>query len=254
LRTTASLGPTATQWGQFRPSFSRLTIGSPILLDVTRERSRSVGSEAVPFDDRKARHFIANVPEGFWTAYMDVGEVAGAIPRFVGWWLWNSGGSVAHYWRVLTYKGEVPKEFRGGGPGPLTAADARDRLRREGVWIDGPAALLQKQRFTLEDYVRVQSGGGVRQVKRAPAPAARPAQRVGRAGEVRLGATIRARDVATGDVKTWTLIPDGRDRRENELPIGTPVGKALLGHTVGEVVVVELPKGSRSLAIEEVIS
>jgi len=88
-------------------------------------------------DRRQAVGFIAAVPAGFWTAYSDVAAACGShSPRSIGFWLRGSGGTIPNYWRVLTVKGEVPETFVGGGSGPLDAESARDRLRREGVWVD----------------------------------------------------------------------------------------------------------------------
>jgi alkylated DNA nucleotide flippase Atl1 len=88
-------------------------------------------------DRRQAVRFTAAVPAGFWTAYSDVAAACGSdSPRSVGFWLRRSGGTIPNYWRVLTVKGEVPETFVGGGSGPLDAESARDRLRRDGVWVD----------------------------------------------------------------------------------------------------------------------
>lgn len=224
-------------------------------LGIARLVHTSVGFlAAISMDKRRAIQFIASVPDGFWTAYKDVAEVAGSSPIAVGQWLLRSGGSVPNYWRVLNVDGEVPDAFLGGGAGPLDAVSARDMLRREGVWIDADGVARQEQRFTVEDWARLQTGGGVREVRlptrRAVSPqSARPA----RPGELRIGGTVQVGE-ESGEVKTWKIVdPDSGARAEGELSARSPVGRALLGHIEGEVVVVETKNGPRRLKIEQVL-
>jgi transcription elongation GreA/GreB family factor/alkylated DNA nucleotide flippase Atl1 len=216
----------------------------------------SVGSlAAMSMDKHRAIQFIAAVPEGFWTAYKDVANVAGSTPMAVGQWLLHSGGSIPSYWRVLNVDGEVPDTFLGGGSGPLDAISARDLLRREGVWIDADGVARQEQRFTVEDWSRLQTGGGVRQVRlpARPARAASSQPKPPRPGELRIGGTVRVRE-GSGEVNTWKIVyPDSGARGEGELSARSPIGKAILGHVAGEMVVVETRNGPRRLTIEQVV-
>lgn len=129
-------------------------------------------------DERAAIRFINSIPEGFWTAYSDVAAVCGSnSPRSIGVWLRRSGGRINNYWRVLNVDGEVPDEFVGGGSGPVTPENARDKLRREGVWIDGGGRARQRQRFTPVDYAAFLRDGTIRDVEKA-----RPSAVVAKAG------------------------------------------------------------------------
>lgn len=208
-------------------------------------------------DRRQAIRFIAAVPAGFWTAYSDVAAACGSdSPRSVGLWLRGSGDTIPNYWRVLTVKGEVPETFVGGGSGPLDAESARDRLRREGVWVDADGIARQEQRFTIEDWIRLQTGGGLREIRlpnRQTRPAPRQPAKPSRPGELRVGGTVRARDEQSGQTVTWKIVSDAPDRGKGELSARSPVGSALLGHIAREVVVVQTRNGSRTFTIEEIV-
>jgi alkylated DNA nucleotide flippase Atl1 len=121
----------------------------------------------------RARRFIEAVPDGSWTTYKDVATAAGNSngAMAIGTWLRNSGGAIKNYWRVLNVKGVVPDAFVGGGSGPLDAVAARDLLRREGVGVDADGRVRQRQRFTYEDWIRLQRdrGGGVVPAAKPPA-------------------------------------------------------------------------------------
>ena len=128
---------------------------------------------AMTMDLHRARRFIEAVPDGSWTTYKDVATAAGNSngAMAIGTWLRNSGGAIKNYWRVLNVKGVVPDAFVGGGSGPLDAVAARDLLRREGVGVDADGRVRQRQRFTYEDWIRLQRdrGGGVVPAAKPPA-------------------------------------------------------------------------------------
>lgn len=50
----------------------------------------------------------------------------------------------------------------------------------------------------------------------------------------------------------FTLAQPGDDLAEGEISIGSPVGKALRGHTVGEEVIVRVPAGEKRFYIEKI--
>ena len=105
---------------------------------------------SIDFD--RARSFIADVPEGRWTAYKDVAEAGGNArgAQAVGDWLRREGEQVAGVYRVLTVHGAVPDAFRPAGPGvPGDAAGVRELLTAEGVVIDVRGRAAQQQRFTV---------------------------------------------------------------------------------------------------------
>jgi hypothetical protein len=57
----------------------------------------------------------------------------------------------------------------------------------------------------------------------------------------------------SGETFTWKIVnPDSGARGDGELSARSPVGKALVGHVEGEVVVVETRNGTRRLRIEQV--
>jgi alkylated DNA nucleotide flippase Atl1 len=132
-------------------------------------------------DELGAIRFINSIPEGFWTAYSDVAAVCGSkSPRSIGVWLRRSTGRINHYWRVLNVDGEVPDEFVGGGSGPITPENARDKLRREGVWVDASGRARQRQRFTAADYAAFLRDGTIRESRRrgpVPPGESRPSSR-----------------------------------------------------------------------------
>jgi alkylated DNA nucleotide flippase Atl1 len=213
-------------------------------------------------DFRKALQFIAAVPERRWTAYKDVAAAAGNElgAMAVGYWLRQSGGSIPNYWRVLTVDGAVPDTFLGGRDGPRGAATAREVLRREGIWIDADGRALQRQRFTVEDWLALQRkprGHNTAQSVTAPTtPISRPpvGSKPPPDGGLRIGATARVRDERSGATSTWKIVvPTDANPREGMLSAEAPIARALMGHLAGEVVTAETPRGPRRLRIEEVI-
>ncbi len=65
------------------------------------------------------------------------------------------------------------------------------------------------------------------------------------------GRTADVRDEGTGDVQTWTIVgPTEADRSAGRLSAESPVAKALLDRSPGEVVEVPTPRGVRRLKIE----
>ena len=210
-------------------------------------------------DLQLAARFVEAVPTGFWTAYKDVATAAGNSrgAQRIGLWLRNSGGSIPNYWRVLRVDGHVPEAFHGGGNGPLDAVSARYRLRQEGVWVDTGGNALETQRFTVEDWIRLRNGGGIREVrlpKQQQGPTLSRAEQRARPGELMVGGTVRVRE-ESGDERTWKIVePDAAHRREGDLSARSVVAQALLGHVAGDMVVVDTRKGPRRIAILEVTS
>jgi transcription elongation GreA/GreB family factor len=67
----------------------------------------------------------------------------------------------------------------------------------------------------------------------------------------RPGDAIRYRILPAGEPTTKTLVP-GRSREEGELRTTSPLGHALLGRSVGDVVRVVLPRGPVQIEILDV--
>ena len=62
--------------------------------------------------------------------------------------------------------------------------------------------------------------------------------------KVIFGATVLVEDIDSGEKKAFTLLgSDEADYTRGSISINSPVGKALLGHVVGDEVTVEVPKG-----------
>ncbi len=62
--------------------------------------------------------------------------------------------------------------------------------------------------------------------------------------KVIFGATVHVEDIDSGEEKKFTLLgPDEADYANGSISINSPVGKALLGHEVGDEVTIDIPKG-----------
>ncbi|HOJ68240.1 MAG: transcription elongation factor GreA [Candidatus Hydrogenedentes bacterium] len=68
-----------------------------------------------------------------------------------------------------------------------------------------------------------------------------------------VGATVRVRNVTTGDEDTWTLVsPVEADIQNNRLSVQSPVGSALLGKGVGDIAVARVPAGEIQFEVLEI--
>jgi alkylated DNA nucleotide flippase Atl1 len=106
-------------------------------------------------DFARARAFIEAIPAGRWAAYKDVATAAGNErgAQAVGTWLRREGRGIELDYRVLTVDGRMPAAFSSGGPdAPVDPADARARLKAEGVAIDDLARAAPHQRFSALDW------------------------------------------------------------------------------------------------------
>lgn len=62
-------------------------------------------------------------------------------------------------------------------------------------------------------------------------------------------------DLASGEVEQYTLVyPNEADMAQNRISVLAPIGTALLGYRVGDVVQWQVPAGSRQLQITSVES
>jgi len=62
--------------------------------------------------------------------------------------------------------------------------------------------------------------------------------------EISFGAKVKIRDIDTGEVLEYTLVGEGESNpSEGLISITTPVGKQLLGHSVGQKIEVKVPAG-----------
>lgn len=71
---------------------------------------------------------------------------------------------------------------------------------------------------------------------------------------VTMNSQVRVRDLGTGKVTVYTLVfPRDADFSQNRISILAPIGTALLGLKVGDVVEWKVPAGTRTLKVESVL-
>lgn len=69
------------------------------------------------------------------------------------------------------------------------------------------------------------------------------------------GRTAEVLDVASGRIHRWTIVGSTEaDLGQGRLSAQSPVGKALLGLSVGESVEVQTPRGGRTYAVQRLVS
>lgn len=72
---------------------------------------------------------------------------------------------------------------------------------------------------------------------------------------VGFGSRVTVRDLASGDVETYTLaFGDDLDFENSEISMRSPIGRALLGQRPGDVVQATLPAGSVRFEILELVT
>jgi regulator of nucleoside diphosphate kinase len=73
-------------------------------------------------------------------------------------------------------------------------------------------------------------------------------------GVVTMHSKVRVRDTRSSECDTYTLVyPDEADINENKLSVLAPLGMALLGTRVGQIVKFDAPAGPRRLKIEKIL-
>jgi len=71
--------------------------------------------------------------------------------------------------------------------------------------------------------------------------------------KVVFGATVVLLDMDTEEEKRYTLVgTDEADLKEGKISTLSPVGKALLGHVVGDVVTIRVPAGTVDYEVQEI--
>lgn len=71
---------------------------------------------------------------------------------------------------------------------------------------------------------------------------------------VTMNSTVRLLDLDTKDEETYTLVyPENADIAANKLSILAPIGTAILGYRVGDIVRWQVPSGRCRLRIEELL-
>ena len=71
---------------------------------------------------------------------------------------------------------------------------------------------------------------------------------------VTMNSEVRLKDLDSGEVKVYTLVFPNQSRAENSISILAPIGTAMLGYRVGDVIEWPVPKGIRRLQVLDVMS
>ena len=108
--------------------------------------------------------------------------------------------------------------------GDLSENSEYDDARNEQAFVEGRIAMLEN---TLRNAVIMDD-----------------AEDEAEAGKIRLGSTVVLKDLEYGDLLEYTIVGTVEaDPAKNKISNESPVGKAIIGKTKGEVVVVEAPAG-----------
>jgi transcription elongation factor GreA len=71
--------------------------------------------------------------------------------------------------------------------------------------------------------------------------------------EVRIGAKVKLLDLDTNEVEEYTLVsPDEAEPSQGLISVYSPIGKALLGHKVDDIVEIKVPAGILKYKILEI--
>lgn len=71
---------------------------------------------------------------------------------------------------------------------------------------------------------------------------------------VTMHSRVSVRDLKAGEAETYTLVfPDDADINEGKLSVLAPLGTALLGARVGQVIEFAAPAGTRRLQVEKIL-
>ena len=71
--------------------------------------------------------------------------------------------------------------------------------------------------------------------------------------KVVFGTTVTLADAESGELKTYTLVgQEEADLKKGKISVQSPVGKALIGHKVGDLVTVKLPAKTVEYEIQEI--
>ncbi len=70
---------------------------------------------------------------------------------------------------------------------------------------------------------------------------------------ITMNSEVRLMDVDSGEIKIYKLVFPSQARTENTLSVLAPIGTAILGYRVGDVIEWRVPKGVRRLKVLEVL-
>lgn len=75
-------------------------------------------------------------------------------------------------------------------------------------------------------------------------------ENTGPADEVRMGSKVTLKDLETGEKEDYVIVGSAEaDPAQGRISYESPIGRALLGHKVNEVVTVQVPGGERKLKV-----
>ena len=71
---------------------------------------------------------------------------------------------------------------------------------------------------------------------------------------ITMNSMVHLKDLDSGEEMTYTLaFPDMADISNNKISILAPIGTALIGYSVGDIIEWEVPAGLRKLKVEEIL-
>jgi regulator of nucleoside diphosphate kinase len=116
-----------------------------------------------------------------------------------------------------------------------------DDRRRLGTMLESAQTLGRVERELL-DAIEADVDGAV-----AADPADVPPDLV------TMNSTVELRDMGSGEIETYTLVyPERADVTYDRVSVLAPLGRAILGTKVGEIVTVQAPSGWRRIRVESI--
>lgn len=71
---------------------------------------------------------------------------------------------------------------------------------------------------------------------------------------ITMNSLVRLKDLDTKKELTYTLVfPSDADAGQNKISVLAPIGTALIGYRVGDIITWEVPAGQRRLKVEEIL-
>ena len=71
---------------------------------------------------------------------------------------------------------------------------------------------------------------------------------------ITMNSRVRLSDLDSGEEMIYTLVfPEDSDFRNNRISVLAPIGTALLGYRVGDIIEWKVPKGIRKIKVEELL-
>jgi regulator of nucleoside diphosphate kinase len=70
---------------------------------------------------------------------------------------------------------------------------------------------------------------------------------------VTMNSEVRLKDLDSGEVRVYRLVFPSQSRTDNSISVLAPIGTAMLGYRVGDVIEWRVPKGIRRLKVLDVI-